>query len=77
LGISGDTRNPYAFGQVYANPGYGSFSGFDYTFRTYTSDVSAAVPEPGTWAMMLIGFGVVGGAMRTAKRRRKVTVSYA
>jgi hypothetical protein len=24
----------------------------------------AAVPEPGTWAMMLIGFGAIGGAMR-------------
>lgn len=30
-----------------------------------------AVPEPTTWAMMLIGFGVVGGVMRT---RRKSTV---
>ena len=36
-----------------------------------------AVPEPSTWAMMLFGFGFVGGAMRTAKRRQKVTVSYA
>jgi hypothetical protein len=35
------------------------------------------VPEPATWAMMLIGFGAVGGAMRSAKRRQKVTVSYA
>ncbi|MEP2101127.1 MAG: PEPxxWA-CTERM sorting domain-containing protein [Parasphingorhabdus sp.] len=35
-----------------------------------------AVPEPATWAMMIGGFGLVGGAMR---RRRKMTtkVSYA
>jgi hypothetical protein len=37
----------------------------------------AAVPEPATWAMMLIGFGAVGGAMRSAKRRQKLTVTYA
>lgn len=35
-----------------------------------------AVPEPTTWAMMLIGFGAVGGAMRSAKRKQKLTVSY-
>ncbi len=27
-----------------------------------------AVPEPGTWAMMLIGFGAIGGAMRRRRR---------
>jgi hypothetical protein len=27
-----------------------------------------AVPEPATWAMMLVGFGVVGGAMRRRVR---------
>ena len=32
-----------------------------------------AVPEPGTWAMMLIGFGAIGGALRA---RRRVAVSY-
>lgn len=31
--------------------------------------VTAAVPEPASWAMMLAGFGVIGGAMR---RRRAV-----
>ena len=36
-----------------------------------------AVPEPTTWAMMLVGFGFVGGAIRSAKRRQKITVSYA
>ena len=34
------------------------------------------VPEPATWAMMLLGFGVVGAAMRSARRRQKLTVSY-
>ena len=37
--------------------------------------VAGAVPEPATWAMMILGFGVVGGAMRS--RRRKVSVAYA
>lgn len=32
----------------------------------------AAVPEPSTWAMMIIGFGFVGGAMR---QRRRATVA--
>ena len=35
---------------------------------------AGAVPEPATWAMMIAGFGLVGGAMR---RRSKVKVSYA
>ncbi len=34
---------------------------------------AAAVPEPGTWAMMLGGFGLVGGAMR---RRQRARVSF-
>ena len=33
------------------------------------------VPEPATWAMMLIGFGIVGGAMRG--RRARIRVTYA
>lgn len=43
-----------------------------------TFDVASqgAVPEPATWAMMLLGFGFVGGAMRS-RRRPKLTVSYA
>ena len=35
LGIAGDTGNPYPYGQVFANAGYGSFPSFDYAFRTY------------------------------------------
>ncbi len=38
-------------------------------------DVSlSAVPEPATWAMMIVGFGVIGFS---ARRRRNVCVSFA
>lgn len=31
---------------------------------------TAAVPEPATWAMMIFGFGLVGGGMRKANGRK-------
>ena len=34
---------------------------------------AAAVPEPSTWAMMLIGFGAVGLGLRRRKGRGKAT----
>lgn len=34
---------------------------------TYTTDV-AAVPEPATWALMILGFGAAGAALRTSRR---------
>ena len=41
---------------------------FSYQLR----DIAGAVPEPATWAMMIMGFGLIGGAMR----QRKAKVSY-
>lgn len=34
--------------------------------------VTAAVPEPATWAMMLLGFGMMGGMLRYRRRSTKV-----
>lgn len=36
------------------------------------TELSAAVPEPGTWAMMLLGFGAVGFSMRKARQAKAV-----
>ena len=35
--------------------------------------VTGSVPEPSTWAMMLLGFGGIGFVMRTRKRRALAT----
>ncbi|MXO86425.1 cistern family PEP-CTERM protein [Altererythrobacter aurantiacus] len=35
-----------------------------------------AVPEPGTWALLLLGFGFVGAAMRRPRQRQEVRVRY-
>lgn len=45
---------------------------YDY-FKIDGIDVTSAVPEPGTWMMMILGIGVVGGAMR---RRQKAAVRF-
>jgi PEP-CTERM motif len=66
LGIAGDVNNPYAFGNVFANFGFGSFGSFDYTFRTYSDDASNSVPEPA--GLALVGLGLVA----IAASRRKV-----
>ncbi len=57
------------------NINYDVLANRDQIFRTRDLNVSA-VPEPASWAMMIGGFGLIGGAMR---RRRKMTtkVSYA
>ena len=45
----------------------GSVDQFGIDNLAFTSRMSAAVPEPGTWATMILGFGAVGGTLR---RRR-------
>lgn len=42
---------------------------------TATRAIPAAVPEPGTWALLILGFGAVGFALR--RRKVHVAVGYA
>ena len=44
-------------------------NGGDFGIDNLTFEIGAAVPEPATWAMMIIGFGAVGSMVRTSRRR--------
>jgi hypothetical protein len=50
-----------------------NFADFEATLREKITTEVGIVPEPGTWAMMIAGFGLVGGAMR----RRRVAAAAA
>lgn len=53
---------------------FGSAPTFSVTYRGSDSGPGAApVPEPATWAMMLVGFGLAGAAVR--RRIRSATAS--
>lgn len=57
---------------------FGEFNGFVPTFihaDFIRRSLVSAVPEPATWAMMILGFGMVGSAAR--RRRTRVNVSFA
>lgn len=52
------------------------FASTSNAFETDNFRISSAVPEPGTWLMMLLGFGLIGGAMRS-RRQHKSNVQLA
>lgn len=60
------TLSLLAYGTPIGQPPFSLIDGI-----SIDTPVPAPVPEPSTWAMMLIGFGIVGGVMRT--RRRSLT----
>ena len=58
--------------QMYDTPNCNAFTGtcltggaFDLSARI--ADLSSGVPEPATWAMMMLGFGAMGAALRRRK----------
>jgi hypothetical protein len=56
---------------VVNNPGSGATPVFDVlSFATGTAGAGAVVPEPQTWALLIVGFGFAGTALR---RRRTAT----
>jgi hypothetical protein len=85
LSFDGSVNNVYYGTQLYSGSETApTFLAGTYTLTRYgtgeigtlvISDVSGgAVPEPASWALMLGGFGLVGGAMR---RRQRMAVRFA
>lgn len=70
--FSGNTISPFSSANPFAMAEYASLnllSGASVTGFSQTMDVTAAVPEPSTWAMMILGF--CGIIVMGAKNRRK------
>ena len=55
--------NPTGF----PNNGYGT-NGF------FGPNIGVAVPEPATWAMMLLGVGMIGAGLRVARRKNDMAI---
>jgi len=64
VGLNAGTHTITVRGTVLNPSGDASFAGT----LNVTPTVAGAIPEPGTWAMMLFGFGAAGVAMRRRKR---------
>lgn len=75
---AGFTGAPVGFdiGYTLRSTWYGLFSGdplanvlnkVDWSGTVRVTYGYAAVPEPATWAMLLLGFGLVGSALRTRR----------
>ncbi|WP_379551274.1 PEPxxWA-CTERM sorting domain-containing protein [Erythrobacter sp. W53] len=46
-----------------------------YKLKSFSYTTTPVVPEPGTWLMMILGFGLIGGAMRQKKAGRAVAAA--
>jgi PEP-CTERM motif len=60
---------PYDISLFDINPNWGA-PGDDFTVDDLSLTTVGGAPEPATWAMMLVGVGVAGGALRMARSKQ-------
>lgn len=76
---SGPTPGSYMGGSFYVhngvNPEYAAQFNFDAHLFLVDGVMPSSVPEPATWAMMIVGFGLAGTALRRRRDPREVSAS--
>lgn len=77
FGIYGDEGEIFTSAGFVSNPSTTGIHDLRQLRLGGVSELTAAVPEPATWALMLFGFGLVGGAMRSRRKDANVRVSFA
>ncbi|MGB7408309.1 MAG: PEPxxWA-CTERM sorting domain-containing protein, partial [Pontixanthobacter sp.] len=70
-----DSANPFDSVRFSTTTGE-DFIGLDQLTIGDVNQVAGAVPEPSTWALLLLGFAFVGGTMRARNRKTVATLSY-
>lgn len=68
-------NSPLQTGGTFRVQNYAGTPNSPFSINGDVSAIAAAVPEPATWAMMILGMGMVGFGMR--RRQKNVTVTYA
>lgn len=70
-GSGGQTTNGYAGGGLFTKQGFGGITALnsDANFRTFM----APVPEPSTWATLIVGLGAAGSVLRRRRAASRPT----
>lgn len=67
----------HSFASLGLTQGTYNFTAPNDTITVQIGGAVAAVPEPASWAMMIVGFGLIGGAMRRRKDKTTTNVAFA
>ncbi len=67
-----DTANPFDAIQFGNTAAGADFFGFDDMIVGDARQVTGGVPEPSTWAMLILGFGAVGATLRRQRQAARV-----
>ncbi|TCD06344.1 PEP-CTERM sorting domain-containing protein [Erythrobacteraceae bacterium CFH 75059] len=77
IGISATNGEIFTGAGFVANPGSTGIDSFQQLRLGGVQSLTAAVPEPSTWAMMLLGMFGIGASLRSSRRRTRARIAFA